>query len=60
VKPGIRSRTVGTSSIASGFSDGPTNETALWVPVAHLAGLPTPVELPELVAVAARWAKAQR
>jgi 8-oxo-dGTP diphosphatase len=31
-----------------------------WVPVAGLVGLPTPVELPELVAAAARWAKTQR
>jgi 8-oxo-dGTP pyrophosphatase MutT (NUDIX family) len=33
---------------------------ARWVPVADLAELPTPAELPELVAAAARWAKAQR
>ncbi|MFV2085342.1 hypothetical protein [Micromonospora sp. LOL_021] len=31
-----------------------------WVPVANLAGLPTPAELPELVAAAARWATAHR
>lgn len=31
-----------------------------WVPVADVAGLPTPVELPDLVAAAARWAKTQR
>jgi hypothetical protein len=30
------------------------------VGMADFAGLPTPVELPELVAAAARWAKAQR
>jgi hypothetical protein len=29
---------------------------ARWVPVAEVAGLPTPVELPELVAASARWA----
>ena len=33
---------------------------ARWVPVADLAGLPTPTELPELVAAAARWAKTHR
>jgi 8-oxo-dGTP diphosphatase len=33
---------------------------ARWVPVADVAGLPTPVELPDLVASAARWAKTQR
>jgi 8-oxo-dGTP diphosphatase len=33
---------------------------ACWVSVADLAGLPTPAELPELVAAAARWAKPQR
>ncbi len=32
---------------------------ARWVPVADVAGLPTPAELPELVAAAARWAKTQ-
>ncbi len=31
-----------------------------WVPVADLAGLPTPIEVPDLVATAARWAKAQQ
>lgn len=31
---------------------------ARWVPVADVAGLPTPAELPDLVATAARWAKA--
>jgi hypothetical protein len=34
--------------------------SARWVPVADIAGLPTPSELPELVAAAARWAKALR
>lgn len=33
---------------------------ARWVPVADVAGLPTPTELPELVAAAAQWAKTQR
>jgi ADP-ribose pyrophosphatase YjhB (NUDIX family) len=33
---------------------------ARWVPVADVAGLSTPAELPELVATAARWAKTQR
>ncbi|MDG4833781.1 NUDIX hydrolase [Solwaraspora sp. WMMD1047] len=33
---------------------------ARWVPVADLAELPTPTELPELVAAAVRWAKTQR
>lgn len=33
---------------------------ARWVPVADVAGLPTPAELPELVAAAVRWAKTQR
>lgn len=33
---------------------------ARWVPVADVAGLPTPAELPELVAAAARWAKTQQ
>ena len=28
-----------------------------WVPVADLAGLPTPIEMPELFAAAALWAK---
>lgn len=32
---------------------------ARWVPVADVAGLPTPAELPELVAAAALWAKTQ-
>jgi 8-oxo-dGTP diphosphatase len=31
-----------------------------WVPVADVAGLDTPAELPALVADAARWAKAHR
>jgi ADP-ribose pyrophosphatase YjhB (NUDIX family) len=31
-----------------------------WVPVADVAGLPTPVEMPELIAVAALWAKKAR
>jgi 8-oxo-dGTP pyrophosphatase MutT (NUDIX family) len=31
---------------------------ARWVPVAELPGLPTPDELPELVAAAVRWANA--
>ncbi len=30
---------------------------ARWVPVADVAGLPTPAELPQLVAAAAHWAK---
>lgn len=34
--------------------------SARWVPVADVAALPTPVELPDLVAAAARWAKTQR
>lgn len=33
---------------------------ARWVPVADLAGLPAPAELPELVAAATRWAKTHR
>jgi 8-oxo-dGTP pyrophosphatase MutT (NUDIX family) len=33
---------------------------ARWVPVADVAALPTPAELPELVAAAAQWAKTQR
>jgi 8-oxo-dGTP pyrophosphatase MutT (NUDIX family) len=33
---------------------------ARWVPVADLAGLPTPAELPDLVATAAHWAKTQQ
>jgi 8-oxo-dGTP diphosphatase len=33
---------------------------ARWIPVAELAGLPTPVELPDLVAAAVLWAKARR
>jgi 8-oxo-dGTP diphosphatase len=33
---------------------------ARWVPVAEVAGLPTPAELPELVAAAAQGAKTQR
>lgn len=33
---------------------------ATWVPVDHLAGLPTPAELPDLVAEAARWARTQQ
>ncbi len=32
---------------------------ARWVPVADIAGLPTPAELPELTTAAARWAKAR-
>jgi 8-oxo-dGTP pyrophosphatase MutT (NUDIX family) len=31
--------------------------SARWVPVADVAALPTPAELPELVAAAAQWAK---
>jgi 8-oxo-dGTP pyrophosphatase MutT (NUDIX family) len=31
--------------------------SARWVPVADVVDLPTPVELPELVAAAAQWAK---
>jgi ADP-ribose pyrophosphatase YjhB (NUDIX family) len=33
---------------------------ARWVPVTDVAGLPTPTEMPELVAAATRWAKTQR
>lgn len=33
---------------------------ARWVPIADVAGLPTPVELPELVAAAAHWFKEHR
>lgn len=33
---------------------------ARWVPLADLAALPTPAELPELIAAAAQWAKTQR
>jgi 8-oxo-dGTP diphosphatase len=32
---------------------------AHWVPLDGIVGLPTPAELPELIATAARWAKAQ-
>jgi 8-oxo-dGTP pyrophosphatase MutT (NUDIX family) len=31
-----------------------------WVPVAEIAGLPTPAELPDLITEAARWAKPLR
>ena len=33
---------------------------ARWVPAAGVAGLPTPAELPRLVAAAAQWAKTQQ